>query len=76
MTWYDSCAPVIVLVGNGGGLLWDIKVPEDAADIEGHSANVASCHELCFCGGEGDGWLKFCFIGDCTARKLDADPAK
>ena len=27
-----GCAPIIVFLGNRGGLLWNIQVPEDAAD--------------------------------------------
>ena len=35
---------VVVLVCNGGSFLWDIEVPEDTTDEEGHLAEVACGH--------------------------------
>ena len=53
-----GCAPVVVFIGNCGGLLWNIEVQDNDADEEQHLANIASCHKLCFYGGEGNGRAK------------------
>ncbi len=69
-------AAVVVFIGNRGGFLWYIEVPEDAAEEQGHAAYVTGGHEFCLCGGEGDSGLELFFVGDCASCKLDANPAE
>ncbi len=58
---------VVVLVCNGGSFLWDIEVPEDTTDREGHSAEVACGHKFSLCQREGNCWLKYGLVGNCAA---------
>ncbi len=67
---------IVVLICNGGSLLWNIKIPQDATDKKGHASNIASCHEFHLCRRECHGWLELCFVSYGAAGELDTDTAE
>ncbi len=68
-----SHTAVIVFVGKGGGLLGNVKVPQDTAYKEGHMTDVTSCHKLGLCRGQCYSWLKFCLVCDAATSKLNTN---
>ena len=70
-----SRAAVVVLVSNGRGFLGDVKVPEDTANKEGHTPYITGGHEFGLGCREGHSGLESCFVGNSTARQLDANSA-
>ncbi len=67
---------VVVFIRNGGSLLLDIEVPQDAASKQQNVADVTCGHEFRYGGGESNRRLGFCFLGNCAPSKLDANTTK
>ncbi len=62
-----SRATVVVLIGDGPGLLWDIEIPKDATNKEGDTADVSGRHEFSLCGRECHCGLELGLVDNCSA---------
>ena len=69
-------ASVIVLIEKGGGFLWYVEVPEDAADVEDHFTSITSGHKFRLSTGAGNCGLEAAFVCNCTTGKADAYASK